>query len=285
MRSRRGVIPVVYLVVIGLIAASQAVPDFRITNLFAKDKVKSADLALKKAQDDLVKAEADAKASQIALEAARKAEREKQVSQVAYSQEMAQGASEALRNATPEPPVKLAMSLLERTNTGLAAAIGSLPLDKQAEIVKIVSDSLSGVQARLDEANAQLAAKDKSLAVTTSERDTLKSQIPILQTQVEAKDKIVLQKTSEVAQKTQAIVAVAQNLQAEIKKSGSLESFGDNCLRFIVLAGILYLIGHFALPSLAAEFPAVRLLQGANRTITSLISSHEIIDQTQPPKI
>ena len=276
LKSQRGVIDplTITLIALGLLGATQFVPNWRVTNLFKRDQVAATSKALAQANADLAKAQADAKTAQDALETARKAELAKKDAQIRYAQQMAAGASESLTKASPEPPVKLALALLDRTNHGLAVAIGDLPADKQAEIIKIVSDSLSGVQARLDAANAALAVKDKELTVATVERDALKVQIPKLETQLATKDADVKQATAIAAQKQTALVSAAQKVQAEIKENGSLGALTDKLEWLLVFCGILYVVVHFALPSLAQEFPASRVLTWMNKAAKSISSSH-----------
>lgn len=276
--NSRGEVVTVVLIVLSALGATQLVPNWRISALFAK-KPPTAELV--KAQADLELAKADAARANAALFAAQQAERDKKDAQVAYSQQMAAGAAEALRGATPEPPVKLAISLLDRTNAGLASAIGSLPADKQAAIAKIVEDSLSGIQARLDSANAALATKDRELAVATSERETLRAELPKLQTKLEAKDAIVTQQAAVVADTSAKVVAYANNAAAKEKENGSLGATVHNL--WVALgwlgAGVVIFLGvkDVVLPSLAAEFPASKFISGAYRIATSLTSAHTVV--------
>lgn len=280
--SNRGEVVTVVLIVLGALGATQLVPNWRLSAIFAKPPPTTE---LVKAQADLAAAKADATRANAALLAAQQAERDKKDAQIAYSQQMAAGAAEALRTATPEPPVKLAISLLDRTNTGLAAAIGSLPPDKQAAIVKIVEDSLSGIQARLDSANAALAIKDRELAVATSERETLKAELPKLQTKLDAKEAVVAQQAVIVADTTAKVVVYANNAAAKEKEAGSLGATVHNlwvALGFLVAGVVIFLgVKDVVLPSLAAEFPASRLITGAYRIATSLTSAHTV---AIPPK-
>ena len=282
MNSRRAfVIPAVVWLLAALAGATQLIPDWRVTNIF---KPKPPTAALVKAESDLAQAKKDAKAAQDALDLARKAENDRQMAQMRYAQQMALGAQESLSKAPPSPPVALAQSLLGRANPALVAAIGGLPAEQQTEIMAIVAQSLSGLTDELAKANATLAARDKELAVVTAERSTLQQQIPALESAVKTKDAIVVEQTGIVAKKTQEVLAFTDKLVQKEKEAGSLTGQVNNLGRILLLAGIGYLIIHFLVPSVAQEFPQVKLLQGANRTLTSFFSSHEIVDQTQPPK-
>lgn len=288
MKTKAFVVPVVVWVIAILGGGAMvAVPSWRPPSWFKKDQVAAANTELQRAQADLARAKADAQAAQDALAKVQQAELAKKDAQIRYAQQMAAGATESLAKATPEPPVKLAIALLDRTNHGLAVAIGDLPLDKQAEIIKIVSDSLSGVQAKLDEANAALAAKDKELTVVTTERTALKAQIPVLQSQLVAKEAVVVQQTATVAEKTQLVVAVAEKLQAKEKEAGSLTAYAHNLgVTFIIVCVlfIIYLVvKDVVLPSLAAEFPANKIATGAYRLSQSLTSAHNVSISSPPP--
>ncbi len=56
-------------------------------------------------------------------------------------------------------------------------AIGTLPPDKQAEILHIVDGALSTVQAERDAARRALEAKDEELKVVSRERDEIKKEL------------------------------------------------------------------------------------------------------------
>lgn len=243
MNSTRAAIPVVVLWVAGALAATQLVPTWRLPSLFSKEQIAAANKALAASQADLAKAKADADAAQAALRAAQQAELKRKDDQLRYAQQMSAGASESLAKATPEPPVKLAIALLDRTNNGLAAAIGDLPADKQAEIVRIVAQSLSGVSDELAKAQAALAAKDRELAVATTERASLQAQIPALQSSLAAKDAAVVEKSAAVADKTQQVVKQAEIIQAKEKEAGSLGALIGNLWKTLGLMALLALVG------------------------------------------
>ncbi len=242
-KAQRAVIPVIVLYVIGALAATQIVPNWRLPSLLAKDKIAAANKALVVSQADLARAKAEAEAAQAALRAAQQAELKRKDDQLRYSQQMTAGASESIAKATPEPAVKLAVALLDRANNGLAAAIGELPADKQAEIARIVAQSLSGLTDELAKAQAALAAKDRELAVATTERASLQAQIPVLQSSLAAKDAAVVEKTAVVADKTQQVVKQAEILQVKEKEAGSLGALVGNLWKTLGLMALLALVG------------------------------------------
>ena len=273
--NNRGAIPViVWAVLAGVAALGVAVPNFRPWN-WGGDKVAAANKELITAQADLEKAKAEAKKAQDALAATEAAELAKKDAQTRYAQEMTAGASKALESAPASAPVALAKSLLARANPALAAAIGMLPQEQQDEIYKIVDQTLSGSQKDLAEANAKLAQLDKQLAVTTSERDALKQQLPVLQAKVDSTEAVIVAKTSEVAQKTQGLVTAAEKIAAKNKEAGSLTAQVNNLGRLLLVIGIIYLFAHLILPSLAQEFPGFGLLGTLNKTVKSITSAHQ----------
>lgn len=275
MNTRAFAIPAVVWVIAALGGAAMvAVPNFRPANWFSKDKVAEANAALQSAQADVAKAKSEAIAAQVALQALRDTELAKKDAQLGYAQQMAVGASESLKQATPEPAVKLAISLLDRTNTGLAAAIGALPPDKQQEIVRLVAQSLSGMADQLAAANATLAQKDRELAVITTERTEAKAQIPKLETALKAKEEALAEKTAVVATKTDQLVAQAEKIAAKEREAGSLASQVNNLGRLLIVICLIYVVAHWLLPSLAQEFPAFKLLGTLNRTVKSVTSAH-----------
>lgn len=243
MKSNRAVIPVYVLWVIGGLAATQLVPNWRPSALFAP---KPPTAALIQAQADLQKAKDEARIAQEALEAAKASESARKASQLSYGYQMTYGASEALKTAPASPQTALAVSLLSRSNTALSAAVGSLPQDKQNEILLIVSQSLSGAAEDLAKANATLAIRDRELAVATAERSALQIQIPALQTALETKTKQVEGQSAIVAEKTASVVTFAQKLADEKQQSGSISSLVGNLWRTVEIMGVLAAIGYGA---------------------------------------
>lgn len=272
-RNRAAADPLTLTILAGAAALGLFWPNIRPWNwsMFA---AKPPTAQLVQAQADLEKARADAATAQAALAAAQQAELAKKDTQLRYAQQMAVGASESLAKATPEPAVKLALALLDRTNHGLAAALGDLPADKQAEILRVVAESLSGLQSDLAKANATLAARARELAIATTERAALQAQLPTLTAKLAEKETLAATATAVAAAKTQAVVTYAEKLAEKERAAGSLTAQINNLGRILILAGLAYLFAHFLLPSLAQEFPGSRVLTWMNKTTKSLTSSH-----------
>lgn len=258
-----------YIIIALGVATLMAIPNFREFSLF-KPKPPTAQLV--QAQAELERARAEAKAANEALEASRKADLAKKDAQIGYAQQMAVGAKESLKKATPEPSVLLAISLIERTNVGLAAAIGDLPADKQVEIVRIVSEALSGQSEAIASANRQLAEKDKALAVLSTERDSLKQQLPALQQKVELTAKDLAAKNEVVATTTAKVVAFADKLAAKEKEAGSLGALIGNLWRTVEIMGIFVLIGFGLYAYVRYRFGGIPKAIGAS--LGELRSSH-----------
>lgn len=216
-------------------------PSWRPSSLFAP---KPPTAALIQAQADLTKAKEDARIAQEALNAARDAETARKASQLSYGSQMAYGASKALESAPVSPQTALAVSLLNRSNTALTAALGSLPQDKQNEILLIVSQSLSGAADQLAQANATLAIRDKELAVATAERSALQARLPALESAVEAKQTALATQTLKVQETTQQVVTYAEKLAAKEKENGGLGALVGNLWRTIQIMGVLAAIGY-----------------------------------------
>lgn len=192
-----------------------------------------------KLQTDLAKAQAEAEAARLQLAAAAAAERAKQEEQLRWSQQMGEGAADALRRLPVEKrtaETQLASDLLSRANFGLAAAIGNLPREKQAEIIAIVDKALSAVQAERDEARSALVAKDAELHALTIEREQVKAQIPVLQAQLETKAATARAVQAELTVKTSEVNAWAEKADLEKRQSATL---GAALERWIIAAACL----------------------------------------------
>lgn len=146
--KQRGVVQGGVLIVIGVLAVVAWLNPKWALPAFMQKKPPVAELTA--AQADLAKAKAAQAAAESALAAAQ-ADKDRQTqAQLRYSQQMANGAAEALNHVPAEhqtPETALAGQLVGRASAGLDAAIGKLSPELQAEIRQIVKDSLSSVTA------------------------------------------------------------------------------------------------------------------------------------------
>lgn len=271
-RRIRGEATVIILVVLGAVAllgGGLALPSFL--------QKKPPTAQLEKANQDLATARAAQATAEAQLATVRATEEAKKREQLAYAQQTASGAQEALARvpvAHKTPEVQLASDLLGRTTLGLAAAVGDLPADKRAEIFRIVDGALSSKQAEVDAARAALAVKDAELKVATTERQKLAEQVPVLEAAVRTRDAEVLAKEVVVQTKTQEVVTYANKAAEERSRAGSLDAYSGKLVRILIGIGLAYLFLHYILPCLAQEFPGSRVLTAINKTVKSVTSAH-----------
>lgn len=269
--TTRGAIPVLVLWVAGLLAASQAVPNWRLSHLFAPAPPTKE---LVQAQADAAKAKAEAETARAELLANKAAQATKVQELTRSGQQMIAGIPEALKDEPQTAGVKLAVSLAHRAGDRLTAAIGSLPAELQAEILEIVADAKSNDAIRIKEAEDALAASDRELEVTTAAKLALEKQLPALQATVKAKDDALADKDRVVVQKTGELVTFTEKLVAKEKEAGSLGALVNRLLWGGAGLAFLYVMAHFILPSLAAEFPAFKSLTIFNQVVKSVTSAH-----------
>lgn len=261
--------PVLY--VLGALAATQLVPNWRLSNLFAKGP---GTAQLTEAQKKLDQLQADSTAALAKLKSAQDEALAKQQEQIRYSQEMEAGAVEALKRAPVSTEVTLASGFLTRANAGLSAAIGNLPQAQQAEIMAIVEGALSSKQAEVDAAKATLAQRDKDLAGETAQRKLLEAQIPPLTAAVAAKEKQVIAAQSVVTAKTAQVVAYADKAAKEAEESGSLGALVERLGWILGTVVMVLIFANWILPSLAQEWPGIGWLVALNKTVKSVTSAH-----------
>lgn len=269
--NTRGVIPVIVLYALGALAATQLVPNWRLTNLFAKGPQTDQ---LRTAQDAAAKSKVAADLAEAHYNSA-VADFEKQKTGILRdSQQFLAGIPAALKRAPQSPEVTLAASLADRASKGLVSAIGDLPADKQTEIMAIVDGALSAKQAEVDAAKTLLAQKDAELAQTTSQLGEVKAQLPALAASVKTAEAKSDAANAVVTAKTAEVAAFADKANAKEKENGSLGSLVTKLLWILAVVAALIFFFNFALPSLAAEFPAVTWLVKLNKTTKSISSAH-----------
>ncbi len=267
----RGAIPVVVLYILGALGATQLVPNWRVSNVFAKG---SGTKELRAAQDEAAKAKADAAAAQSRYDTALLEQRTKTVQQSQYSQQMVAGIPLALARAPQTPEVVFATGLAKRASTGLAAALGDLPPDKQNEIAFLVEQALSAKQAEIESAKAALALKDKELEMTTAEKKKIEAVLPALEDRAKQAETKAIAAEGVVVVKTNEVAVYADKMAEKEKEAGSLGTLVHKLFWGIGILAFLYLFVHFILPSLAQEFPAAQKLNSFNKAVKSVFSSH-----------
>jgi hypothetical protein len=266
-----GEVATIVLVVLGLLGATQLVPNWRVTNLFSKGP---ATKELRAAQEAAAKANAEAVAAKANYEAALLKQQQKTAEQAQYSQQMVHGIPIALARAPQTPEVVFASGLARRASKGLSEAIGELPASQQSEIAFLVDQALSAKQAEVDAANAALALKDKELAVTTAEKKQIEAKLPELEKKVVATEAKVVATEGVVVAKTNEVAVYADKAAEKEKEAGSLGTLVHKLFWVIGVLALLYVFVHFVLPSLAQEFPAAQKLVTFNKAVKSIVSSH-----------
>lgn len=264
----RGTIGIDILIVAGVIsAAAMLFGQWKPLKAFEKGPPVEQ---LTKLQSDLDKAQANLREAQAREQAAAAAERAKQTQQVRFAQQMQSGAQEALDRQPIEhrtEQTKLAVSLLNRSELALALAIGQLPPEQQAEILKIVDKALSSLASERDEAQRLLKEKDAELRTVTKERDAIKEELPKLAAQVEEAKAKAAAKTEEVK-----VAQVKLSTWATIKDkadrhasslAGQVESLWNG---FLWLAAA-YVVIVFILPGIVKYLPS-----GALKTVLRDVS-------------
>lgn len=269
--TTRGFILWPVLVVLGLLGASQLVPNLRLSNLFAPAPP-TKDLL--QAQADAIKAKAEAETARAELAATKAAQAAKVQELTRSGQQMVAGIPEALKDEPQTAGVKLATSLANRAGDRLTAAIGGLPADLQTEILKIVADAKSNDTQRIKAAEDALAASDMELKSTVAAKVALEAQLPVLQATVTAKDAALAAKDQVVVQKTGELVTFTDKLLAKEKEAGSLGALVNHLLWGIAGLAVLYVLAHIILPSVTQEFPAFKALGVLNQVVKSVTSAH-----------
>lgn len=245
-RNSRGEALTLVLIIVGALAATQLVPNWRINRLFEK-KAPMADL--KRAQDDLAKARAAAEQARADKESAVAAERAKFEAQLRAAQQSSEGAAYVLAKIPAEhatPQSKLGTAMVVRTNLRFAAALGKLPDD----VLKDVMDMMDGVIAERDDALAKLAETDRRFQELTGEHaSTVRNLAETTQRALDAEKRFgAAQET--VTTKTDEVVQYARNLKNERDQNGSL---GATLQKFIWGAVIVaggYVFLAFILPAI-----------------------------------
>lgn len=260
-------------VLIVVAAAALLVPHFHLPAIFQKQPPTAK---LTAAQDELAAAKAAQANAEALLAAAKKEAAQRTAAQLDYAQGMSAGAGLALARVKPEqvtPEIKLAADLTSRANAGLEAARGKLPPDQQAEMQKLIDEALSAVTAERDAYKAELAQKDAALAAETQARAKVEATIPALQAKEQVAEAAVTAKSAQVETATNEVKVWAQKKAESDAKAGGLEAWVSNGIRLAIVAGLLYALVHFVLPSLAVEFPG-GFLATVNKWTKSIFSAH-----------
>lgn len=269
--NNRGAVPVIVLYLLGAALLSQAVPNFRLTNLFKKGPPTAELVAAQKKADD---AEARAVAAQAKLNALVLDAEAKKDNQIVYSHEMVQGALESNGHAPDSTEKAITDSFLQRADIGLNVAVGKLDPALRAEVIGIVAQLRSGDQEKIRAAQAMLAEKDRELTQATADRVKLEGEVNGVKTELATAVKETAQIKEVVAKKQAEVITYADKARAQEKEAGSLGNLVRKLAWGLGILALLYIVANWVLPSLAQEFPNAAKLQKLNQAVKSVTSAH-----------
>ena len=204
-----------------------------------------------KLQEKLDAAESDLARAKAEADALRAAEQERKNDQLRYAQQMTGGANAALKKVvTPSAEVVLASDLLRRSEFALGLAIGELPTAMRAEILQIVDQALSSVQAERDEARAALQARDRDLKNITQERNELATQVVAKEREAQSIASERAKVQAELERKQAAVNVWAKTAREKELEAGSLSASFERLLYVAALLVAGYLFVAFILPGI-----------------------------------
>lgn len=280
--KQRAEIATIILIVVGVLGATQIIPNWRVSNWFKKGPPTAE---LRAAEESAAKAKAELAALQAQLAAKQAAEDAAKTSQVQNAQFNVTGIPLALEGEAQTPGVVLATTLANNALLGLNSAIGGLPADQQAQIKLIVAQIRSSDLKQIEAGKAALAAKEAELGAVTSEREVLKAQIGPMQQLVKAADDKVQAANAIVLAKTDQVVTYADKAFAKEKEAGSLKALGDNLLKLLALVAVIA-IGFAALWGwLKMHSVGIEGLKSAVTDIRAGVDPIHAIDTITTPRI
>jgi multidrug efflux pump subunit AcrA (membrane-fusion protein) len=216
-----------------------------------------------------------------AAQKAAQAELARKDDQIRYAQQMNEGASAALAKVPlieRRPETALAADLLNRSGFALGLAIGALPREQKAEILRIVDQALSSVQAERDQAFASLQEKELELRQVTEqraqiarERDERTRQAALLEAERE-------RVAAELEARTREVTGWAARTLEREQQAGSLKSSLDQIARVAFWGAIGYVFIVFVLPGLVKHMDsgkAKNFLRDVSGYATSPLLYHD----------
>ncbi len=241
LRSTRGEVVTAALVLYVLVGLGLGALGLKVSGVHLFQKAPPTK-ELQVAQDNLDKAKKDAADAEAKLKAAIDQAQAQTKIQVQGGQEYVEGARSSLKDAPVSPEVTLAKGLLDRASLSLNNAIGDLPADRRAEIIKIVEGALSEKQEEVDQAMEQLAERDAQNATLQLQKLEVEAKIPALEKQAAVAETKVNTIQEVVTAKTNEVVAYANTAAAEKKQAGSLQAFADKVIKGLIGASVIALI-------------------------------------------
>lgn len=257
MRSRRGAVDPVSLVVIGLVAIL-AVPNWRPWN-WGKKAPPTAELVA--AQKDAAQAKATAAALQARVDAIAVQNEVKKQEQLTYTHQQLIGAIESNAKAPDSLERAITDAFLQRADIGFNAAVGKLDPALREEVIGIVAQLRSGDQAKIAAANAMLAEKDKELNEATVARVKLEADAVIVKAQRDKAQAEAAKKSANETKLTAQVVSYANKSYEKEKEAGSLGATVEKLFWILGFCVGGYILIHFFLPLWAQSYPNIGWLQ------------------------
>lgn len=269
--NQRGEAVTLIIVILGLLGATQLVPNFRPSNWFKKGPPTAELVAAQKKLDD---ADSRAKAAQLQLDKIVAENSAKKDTQIGYSQQMVAGAIESNSHAPESTEKAITDAFLQRADIGLSSAIKPLDPALKAEVISIVAQLRSGDQEKIKAANAMLVEKDKQLQQAATDRVKLEADARTV-----TAEKVSIAKErdglKEVVAATQTqVVAYADTAHEKEKEAGSLGALVHKLVWVVGVIVAIVIFANWILPSLAQEFPGIGWLVALNKTTKSVTSAH-----------
>lgn len=217
----RAVIDPVTLGALALVALGGALLfGWKPLNIF---KAKPPTAQLTQLQADLVKAQAAEAQAKAEKDAAIAAERKKFEDQLRSAQQANEGAGYLLQKIPAEhqtPQSKVGTAMVLRANFRLASILGKLPDD----VLRDVTDMMDGLITERDEALAKLADSDRKFTELTGEHAATVKQLADANQRAQSTAQKVGEVQVKVTEVTNEVKTKADALDAEMRKSGSLDA-------------------------------------------------------------
>lgn len=272
MKSRRGAIDPITLTLLALLGVG-ALSQWKPLEMF-RPKPPTAELT--KLQADLAAANAAAEQARKDRDAAAINERAKLEAEVRAAQQDNLGTQTALGRVPLEhrtAEVKLAVNMAARVSLKLAASIGKLPAEQQEAMIQLIDQALSDKQTEVDEALGKLAKRDAEFGVLKAERDAIRAQIPVLEKKVADTAAATVVVQEQVTIKTNEVKVIADTLDNEKRKSGSLAGVAEHWFHVALwIVGVWALLA-YVVPGLLKHLNEGNPVKGLLRNISGYVTS------------
>ena len=270
MNSNRGEALTLVLIALAALGLGTVAATWKPLDAFRKAPP-TADLT--KLQGELAQAQAAAESARKEKDAAVAAERAKLEAQIRSAQSDNAGTQAALGlvpAAHKVAEVQLAERMAKSVDFKLGIAIGSLPDTQRAVVTQWIADALAGKQAEFD---AQMAKQLAEFNVLRGERDQLKAAIPTLEKRAETAEEKAKAVQGEVTAKTNVVKEIADTLDAEKRKSGSLGTALSSARNVVLWIVGVWAFFSFIVPGLVKHMGEGSGLKSFLRNVSGYVTS------------